>query len=136
MATYFGTSINESPTIIMEAGAKLEDVQGIALAITAGKLAKPSAGANVIGLSLFTNDENVEAGGSLTIQVKDIGKWVAGEAIAVGDELATDAAGKAVKAVKATDGAFIVGIALSAAAKAGTVVSVQLTKSGYKPKAS
>lgn len=132
MATYFGTSINESPTIIMEAGAKLEDVQGIALAITAGKLAKPSAGANVIGLSL-TNDENVEAGGSLTVQVKDIGKWVAGEAIAVGDELATDAAGKA---VKATDGAFIVGIALSAAAKAGTVVSVQLTKSGYKPKAS
>ena len=131
MATYFGTSINESPTIIMEAGAKLEDVQGIALAITAGKLAKPSAGANVIGLSLFTNDENVEAGGSLTVQVKDIGKWVAGEAIAVGDELATDAAGKA-----ATDGAFIVGIALSAAAKAGTVVSVQLTKSGYKPKAS
>ena len=130
MATYFGTSINESPTIIMEAGAKLEDVQGIALAITAGKLAKPSAGANVIGLSLFTNDENVEAGGSLTVQVKDIGKWVAGEAIAVGDELATD------KAVKATDGAFIVGIALSAAAKAGTVVSVQLTKSGYKPKAS
>ena len=48
MATYFGTSINESPTIIMEAGAKLEDVQGIALAITAGKLAKPSAGANVV----------------------------------------------------------------------------------------
>ena len=74
MATYFGTSINESPTIIMEAGAKLEDVHGIALAITAGKLAKPSAGANVIGLSLFTNDENVEAGGSLTVQVKDIGK--------------------------------------------------------------
>ena len=65
--------------------------------------------------------------------MKDIGKWVAGEAIAVGDELATDATGKA---VKATDGAFIVGIALSAAAKAGTVVSVQLTKSGYKPKAS
>lgn len=133
MATYFGTSINESPTVILEAGAKLENVQGIALAITAGKLAKPPAGANVIGLSLFTNDENVEAGGSLTVQVKDIGKWVAGGEIAVGDELATDAAGKA---VKATDGAFIVGTALSAATKAGTVISVQLTKSGYKPKAS
>ncbi len=51
MATYFGTSINESPTVILEAGAKLENVQGIALAITAGKLAKPPAGANVIGLS-------------------------------------------------------------------------------------
>lgn len=133
MATYFGTSINESPTVILEAGAKLENVQGIALAITAGKLTKPSAGANVLGLSLFTNDENVEAGGSLTVQVKDIGKWIAGEEIAVGDELATDADGKA---VKATEGAFIVGTALSAATKAGTVISVQLTKSGYKPKAS
>lgn len=132
MATYFGTSINESPTVILEAGAKLENVQGIALAITAGKLAKPSAGANVIGLSLFTNDENVEAGGSLTVQVKDIGKWIAGEEITVGDELATNADGKA---VKATEGAFIVGTALGAATKAGTVISVQLTKSGYKPKA-
>ncbi len=132
MATYFGTSINESPTVILEAGAKLENVQGIALAITAGKLAKPSAGANVIGLSLFTNDENVEAGGYLTVQVKDIGKWIAGEEITVGDELATNADGKA---VKATEGAFIVGTALGAATKAGTVISVQLTKSGYKPKA-
>ena len=42
MATYFGTSINESPTVILEAGAKLENVQGIALAITAGKLARTS----------------------------------------------------------------------------------------------
>lgn len=133
MATYFGTSINESPTVILEAGAKLENVQGIALAITAGKLTKPSAGVNVLGLSLFANDENVEAGGSLTVQVKDIGKWIAGEEIAVGDELATDADGKA---VKATEGAFIVGTALSAATKAGTIISVQLTKSGYKPKAS
>ena len=83
-------------------------------------------------MSLFTNDENVEAGGSLTVQVKDIGKWVAGEEIAVGDELATNAEGKA---VKAANGAFIVGTALSAATKAGTVISVQLTKSGYKPKA-
>lgn len=130
MATYFGTSINQSPTIIMEAGAKLENVQGIALAITAGKLSKPPAGANVIGLSLFTNDENVEAGGSLTVQVKDIGKWVAGGAIAVGDQLATDSNGKA---VKATAGQFIVGTALSAAAESGTVISVQITKSGYVP---
>lgn len=132
MATYFGTSINESPTIIMEAGEKLENVQGIALAIASGKLAKPSAGANVIGLSLFTNDENVEAGGSLTVQVKDIGKWVAGSEIEVGDQLATDANGNA---VKATAGQFIVGTALSAAAQAGTIISVQITKSGYVPNA-
>lgn len=130
MATYFGTSINESPTIILEAGAKLENVQGIALAIdTNGKLAKPAAGANVIGLSLFTNDETVESGSELTVQIKDIGKWIAGEAIKVGDELSTDANGKA---VKATSGSFITAIALSAAAEAGTVLTVQLVKSGYK----
>lgn len=129
MATYFGTSINESPTIVLEAGAEIKNAQGIALAITDGKAALPAAGANVIGLSLFTNDETIAAGDDVDIQVKDIGKWIAGEAIAVGDELATDAAGKA---VKATSGAFIVAVALSAADEAGTVVQVQLIKAGYK----
>lgn len=131
--TFIGSTINESATVTFKAKEKLEGVQGIALALSEGKLALPTAGANVMGLSLFTNDAAADAGSSLTIQVKDIGKWIAGGTIAAGDELATDAAGKA---VKATDGQFIVGIALSAAAAAGTVVSVQLTKSGYKPKAS
>ena len=62
MATYFGTSINESPTIVLPAKEKIEGAQGIALAISDGQLTKPTAGANVIGLSLFTNDETVEAG--------------------------------------------------------------------------
>lgn len=97
MATYFGTSINESPTIVLPAKEKIEGVQGIALAISGGQLTKPTAGANVIGLSLFTNDETVEAGDDITVQVKDIGKWIAGEAIEVGDELTTNADGKAVK---------------------------------------
>lgn len=127
--TYFGTSINESPTIILEAGAKLENVQGIALAISSGKLAMPTAGANVIGLSLFTNDETAESGDELTVQIKDIGKWIAGEKIVVGDELAVDAQGRA---VKAKDGNFIVAVALSAAEEAGTVLTVQIIKAGYK----
>lgn len=98
MADYFGTSINESPTIVLEAGKDIEGAQGIALAIKNGKAEKPTAGANVIGLSLFTNDEKVKAGDDVDIQVKDIGKWIAGEAVAVGDELTTNAEGKAVKA--------------------------------------
>lgn len=130
--TFIGSTINESATVTFKAKKKLEGVQGIALALSEGKLDLPTAGANVLGLSLFTNDADADAGSSLTIQVKDIGKWIAGDTIAAGDELATDVTGKA---VKATDGQFIVGIALSAAA-AGTVVSVQLTKSGYKHKAS
>lgn len=132
MATYFGTSINESPTIVMEAGAEIKNAQGIALAISGGKVGLPAAGANVIGLSLFTNDETIKAGDDVDIQVKDIGKWIAGGEVAVGDELTTDAAGKAVKAAA---GNFITAIALSAAEKAGTVVKVQIIKAGYKPTA-
>lgn len=132
MADYFGTSINESPTIVMEAGQKIEGAQGIALMIKNGKVEKPTTGANIIGLSLFTNDETIEAGSDVDIQVKDIGKWIAGEAVAVGDELATNAEGKA---VKVAEGNFISAIALSAATKKDSVVKVQLVKAGYKPKA-
>lgn len=130
--TFIGSTINESATVTFKAKAELKGNQGLALALNEGKLEPPAAGANVLGLSLFTNDD-AKAGDSLTVQVKDIGKWIAGGAVAAGDELAVDAAGKA---VKAAEGQFIVGIALSAAAAAGTVISVQLTKSGYKPKAS
>jgi hypothetical protein len=130
--TFIGSTINESATVTFKAKAELKDNQGLALALNEGKLELPAAGANVLGLSLFTNDD-AKAGDSLTVQVKDIGKWIAGGAVAAGDELAVDAAGKA---VKAAEDQFIVGIALSAAAAAGTVISVQLTKSGYKPSAS
>lgn len=130
MATYFGTSINESPTIVLPAGDKLENARGIALAIKDGAVVKPEAGAHVIGLSLIETDEIVEKGRDVDIQVKDIGKWVAGGEITVGAELATDAEGKAV-AAKAGD--FIVGVALSSAAEAGTWIKTQIIKAGYKP---
>lgn len=129
MATYFGTSINESPTIVLPAGAKLENARGIAVAISNGAVVKPAAGANVIGLALIETDDVVEVGDDVDIQIKDIGKWVAGEKIAVGDELATNAEGKAVKAAA---GNFIVAVALSAAEEAGTWVKVQIIKAGYK----
>ena len=50
MGTYFGTSINESPTIVMDAGEKLENARGIALVIKDGMASKPAAGAHVIGI--------------------------------------------------------------------------------------
>ncbi|MDE7298724.1 MAG: DUF2190 family protein [Lachnospiraceae bacterium] len=130
MATYFGTSIDESPTIVFPAGEKLENARGIALAVKDGAVIRPAAGASVIGLSLIETDETVEKGSDVDIQVKDIGKWAAGEEIAVGAELATDAEGRAV-AAKAGD--FIVGVALSNAAGAGTWIRVQIIKAGYKP---
>lgn len=130
MSTYFGTSINESPTIVLPAGEKLENARGIALSIQDGAVVKPTAGAHVIGISLIETDEIVEKGRDVDIQIKDVGKWVAGEALTIGTELATNAEGKA---VAAKDGDFIVGMALSNAAKAGTWIQVQISKAGYKP---
>lgn len=130
MSTYFGTSINESPTIVLPASEKLENARGIALSVQDGAVVKPTAGAHVIGISLIETDEIVEKGGDIDIQIKDVGKWVAGEALTIGTELATNAEGKAV-AAKAGD--FIVGMALSNATKAGTWIQVQISKAGYKP---
>lgn len=130
MATYFGSSINDSPTIVLPAGDKLENARGIALAVKDGAAVKPEAGAHVIGISLIETDETVEKGMDVDIQVKDIGKWTAGEEITIGTELATDAEGRAV-AAKAGD--FILGVALSNASEAGTWIKVQIIKAGYKP---
>lgn len=130
MSTYLGTSINESPTIVLPAGEKLENARGIALAVKDGTAIKPEAGAHVIGISLIEMDETVERGSSVDIQIKDIGKWVAGEAVAVGTELAADAEGRA---VAAKTGDFIAGVALSSALDAGTWIKVQIIKAGYKP---
>lgn len=130
MATYFGSSINDSPTIVLPAGAHIENARAIALAVKDGAAVKPEAGAHVIGISLIETDETVEKGMDVDIQIKDIGKWVAGEEIIVGAELAADTEGRAVPA-KAGD--FIVGVALSNASEAGTWVKVQIIKAGYKP---
>lgn len=133
MATYLGTTINESPTIVVTAGADIKAAQGKAVMLTKGKATTPTAGANVIGIIPLSEDEEIKNGSDFTVQVKDIGAWVAGEAIAIGDELTSNATGQA---VKATDGSFITAVALTAAAKAGTIIRAQIIKAGYKPSAS
>ena len=130
MADYIGTSINESPTIVLPAGEKIENARGIAVIVKDGTVVKPTAGAHVIGISLIETDGIVEKGAGVDIQIKDIGKWTAGEEITVGTELTTDAEGRAV-AAKA--GNFITGIALSSASAEGTLVKVQIINAGYKP---
>lgn len=128
--TYFGTSINESATVVFPAGQKLADARGTAVMFDAnGKLKKATAGAVALGIALIETDDTVEAGTDVDVQIKDIGKWVAGGVIAPGDEVACDANGKC---VKATSGNFIMGVALSGTSTPGTWVKVQITKSGYK----
>ena len=128
--TYIGSTINPSPTVIFPTNAAITGARCVALSLSSGKLALPSAGAAVLGISIGETDTNAAAGDEITVQIKDIGKWIAGEAIAAGDELATNAAGKA---VKATDGDFIVGTALSTVTAAGSLVQVHISKMGYKP---
>lgn len=129
MSSYFGTSVNESPTLVFPVGERLEGARGIALMIKDGYLVKPKAGTNVIGISLMQTDEVVEQGSDITVQIKDIGKWVAGEEITVGTELTTDAEGRA---VAAKSGDFITAVALSSASEAGTWLQVQIIKAGYQ----
>lgn len=132
MATYLGTTINESPTITLPAGEKIEAAQGKAVIISDGAVKVATAGANAIGVIPLSENEVIEKGEDVTIQVKDIGAWVAGEAIAVGDELSSNETGQA---VKATNGSFITAVALTAAAKTGTIIRAQIIKAGYKPSA-
>ena len=107
-----------------------EEIQAPAfLAVGAdGKVA--TAGKNAIGIVMPGCDDKVTVGDDLDVQIKDIGAWTAGAAVAYGDELAVGAGGKA---VKATAKSFIVGIALEEATKAGQRIAVQIVKAGYKP---
>ena len=129
MATVIGSSINESATVVFPAASDLSNARGLAVKLTNGKVAVCGAGEPALGLALMETDEVVKANEDVDIQIKDIGKWVAGAAITAGALLASDANGKA---VAATSGAFIVGVALSDASAAGTYVKVQISKSGYK----
>lgn len=123
---YFGTAINESPVINLKAGEAMTAPQFLAVAAD-GTLA--TAGANAIGIITPDCEDKIAVGDDLTVQIKDIGLWLAGEAVAVGDELTADDSGKAVKAAV---GDFITAVALSEATKADQRISVQIVKAGYK----
>lgn len=126
---YIGTSVNESATVVCPADAAITGARGIALALDEGGVVKlPEAGANVLGITVFETEENVAAGDDVDVQIKCIGKWMTAAAVKAGDELATDATGKA---VPAESGDFVVGMALKDA-ESGSYVSVQISKSGYK----
>lgn len=125
--SYFGTVINDSATIVVKAGEEIAAPAFLAVGAD-GKVA--AAGKNAIGIVLPDCDDKAAVGDDLNVQIKDIGNWTAGGAVAYGDELAVGTGGKA---VKATQGAFIVGIALEAATQAGQRIAVQIVKAGYKP---
>ena len=127
---YIGTSINESAVISAKAGAAISN--GAMLAAAMGSTGTVSvvgtAGAEAVGLIIPETDATIASGDDVTVQVKDIGLWIAGAAVNAGAMLMSDANGKA---VTATAGKFILAQALEAATAAGQVIHVQIIKAGY-----
>ncbi len=130
MATYEYSGINSSATISLLAGAALTNPKGIALALDEDGVKLPSAGADVVGIALLTNDDAVAAGGRVDVQIKDVGKVFAGGSFDQGDLLTVDATGKA---VKATGGDTVFARALAPASASGDLVTVQIVHCGVVP---
>ena len=128
--SYYGTTINDSPTFAGVCAAALTDKSFYAVKFdSSGKIALASTeGETVLGL-IPAEEGNKAAGDTIAVQIKDIGLMVASGSIAAGAEVMTDANGKA---KTATAGKFIIGYALKAATAAGQVIPVQICK-GMKP---
>lgn len=127
--SYIGTSINSSPTITGKAAAAIADGAFLAAAFdSSGAIEVAKADAGAIGIFIPETDD-IKAGADTTVQVKDIGLWKTGAAVAAGAELMSDATGKA---ITATTGKFILAFALEPATAANQVIQVQVCKAGYK----
>lgn len=127
---YNGTTINDSATIVGAANAAIEGGEFLAAKFASGNIARCStAGEHALGI-IIPGQDAIASGDDVTVQVKDIGRWKVGAAVAAGAELATDADGKA---VTVTSGAFILAIALEEATAANQIIQVQIVKAGYKP---
>ncbi len=129
-----GGQINQSVTIVEKAGADIEDVRNRIMAYDKDGNAVLAAdgSAVLIGVALIeagindisgTGSGKVYAGDDVDIQIKDIGYVLSGGDIAKGDEVTASSG----LAVKAEPGSYVVGIALSAAAK-DEYCRVQITK--------
>lgn len=126
---YIGTSINESPVIAGIAAADIADGAMLAVSMDAeGIKTVATAGGIAAGLLIAETDDKIAKGDTVTVQIKDIGLWKTGAAVAAGDLLTPDAAGKA---TKAASGNFVLAQAMEAATAADQVIHVQIIKAGY-----
>ncbi len=119
-----GVQVNQSVTIVEQAGAAIEDVRNRIMAYDKdGNVVLAADGSTVlIGVALIEAGMNdisgaesgkVTIGDDVDIQIKDIGYILAGGEIAKGNEVTASNG----LAVKAESGDYVVGIALSTVAK-------------------
>ena len=129
-----GVQINQSVTIVEQAGADIEDVRNRIMAYDKdGNVVLAVDGSVVpVGIALIESGVNdisgvesgkVNAGDDVDIQIKDIGYILANGEIAKGNEVTASSG----LAVKAESGNYVVGIALSAVVK-DEYCRVQITK--------
>lgn len=130
-----GVQINQSVTIVEPAGADIADCRNrIMVYDDNGKVVLATDGMKIpVGIALIEagiNDiSGVESGkasadSDVDIQIKDIGFVLAGDEIKKGAEVT---AGEGGMAVTATNGDYVVGVALAAAAK-NEYCRIQITK--------
>lgn len=130
-----GVQINQSVTIVEPAGADIADCRNrIMVYDDNGKVVLATDGMKIpVGIALIEagiNDiSGVESGkasadSDVDIQIKDIGFVLAGDEIKKGAEVT---AGEGGMAVTATNGDYVVGVALAATAK-NEYCRIQITK--------
>lgn len=124
---YTGYSINDSPVIVANAAAALTGAAGKNVKFdTSGNVVLCSTkGEKANGMLVLSTPDTVAANDGVTIQIKDIGKGIAGAAFKRGAELTTDISGKFIAAVT---GDYVNAIANEDASGDGAIVSVQLVK--------
>lgn len=136
-----GAQINQSVTIVEQAGANIDDVRNRILAYdNNGDVVLAADGTKVpVGIAIIeagVNDISGKESGSVSkgddvdIQIKDIGYVLAGAAITKGAEIMASSG----LAVPATGGNYVIGVALSTAAK-DEYCRVQISKYQKNPAA-
>lgn len=132
---YHGVQINQSPTIVENAGAEIADVRNLIMKYDDnGDVVLATAGTDIpVGIALIEAGYNditgieagkVAVGDRVDILVKDMGVVLAGATIKKGQEVAAGADGMAAVAAA---GNYVLGIALDNA-EAGEFLTVQITK--------
>lgn len=132
---YRGVQINQSPTIVEQAGAVIDDVRNLIMKYDDnGNVVLATAGTDIpVGIALIETGFNdisgseagkVIVGENVDILVKDMGVVLAGATIKKGQEITAGAGGKA---AVAASGNYVLGVALDNA-EAGEYLNIQITK--------
>ena len=132
---YNGVQINQSVTIVAQAGAAIEDVRNRIVKFDEnGNVALATAGTDIpVGIALIEAGYNditgvtsgmVAAGDDVDIQIKDMGVVLAGATIKKGQEVSAGADGKA---AVAASGNYVLGFALEGA-EADEYLHIQISK--------